>query len=49
MEEAVSKFQILVEAEQRNGGPQQKQPLSENENRASRSNQEQGIDKSIKI
>ena len=29
-EEAVSTFQIVVEAEKRNGGPQQKPPLVEN-------------------
>ena len=40
MEEAVSKFQSVIEAEQRNGGPQQKWPLAENENPASKSNQE---------
>ena len=45
---AVSTFQSVVEAEQRNGGPQQKQPLAENKNPASRSNQEQGMDKYIK-
>ena len=48
MEEAVSTFQSLVEAEQRNGGPQKKRPLAENENPASMSNQEQGVDKYIK-
>ena len=30
MKESVSTFQSVVEAEQQNGGPQQKQPLSEN-------------------
>ena len=30
MREAVSKFQSVVEAEQQNGGPQQKIPLAEN-------------------
>ena len=49
MEEAVSTFQSVVEAEQQNVGPQEKQPLAENENSISRSNQEQGMDKSIKI
>ena len=39
MEEAISTFQIMVEAEQQNDGPQQKRPLAENENPASRSNQ----------
>ena len=39
MEEAVSTFQSMAEAEQRNGGPQEKQLLSENENPASRSTQ----------
>ena len=48
-EESVYTFQSVVEAEQRNGGPQQKLPLAENENTASRSNQEQGMDKDIKI
>ena len=46
MEEAVSTFQSVVEAEQRNVGPQKKQPLAENENPARRSNKEQGMDKS---
>ena len=49
MEEAVSTFHSVVESDQVNGGPQQKQPLAENENPASRSNQEQGVDKYIKI
>ena len=40
-------FQSMVEAKQQNCGPQQKIPLTENENPASRSNTEQGIDKSI--
>ena len=48
MEEAVSKFKIVVEAEQWKVGPQQKQPLAENKPPARRSNQEQRIDKSIK-
>ena len=48
MEKSVPKFQSVVEAEQLNVGPQQKQPLAENENPARRSNLEQGIDKSIK-
>ena len=48
MEEAVSKFKIVVEAEKLNGGPQKKRPLAENENPYSRSNREQGMDKSIK-
>ena len=48
MEEAVSTFQSVVAAEQRNCGPQPKRPLAENKNPASRSNQEQGMDKSIK-
>ena len=48
MEEAVSTFQSVVEAEQQNIEPQKKLPLVENENSASRSNQEQGMDKSIK-
>ena len=39
MEEAVSTFHSLVELIQQNGGPQQKLPLAENENPASRSNQ----------
>ena len=46
MEEAVSKFQSVVEAEKWNDGPQQKIPLAENEKTDSRSNQEQGMDKS---
>ena len=48
MEEAMSEFQIVVEVEQRNGGPHQKRHLAENENPAMSSNQEQGMDKSIK-
>ena len=48
MEEAVSTFQSMVEAEKRNGVPQQKQPLAEKETPSRRSNQEQGMDKSIK-
>ena len=48
MEESVSTFQSVTEAEQRKGGPQKKRPLAENENPSSRSNQEQGMDKSIK-
>ena len=43
------KFQSVVEAEKQNGGSQQKQPLEENENLVSRSNQEQGMDKYTKI
>ena len=49
MEEAVYIFQNVVEAEHQNGGGQKKQPLAEKENPASRSNQEHGIDKAIKI
>ena len=48
MEEAVSTFQSVVEAEQLNGGPQQKRPLAENQKPASRSNQEQGMDKTVR-
>ena len=48
MGEAVSTFQSVVEAEQRNGEPQQKRTLEENENPARRLNQEHGTDKSIK-
>ena len=48
MEESVSIFQSVVEAEQNNCGPQQKLPLAENENPTSRSNHEHGVDKSIK-
>ena len=48
MEKTVSTFQIVVEAEQQNIRPQEKRPLAENENSASKSNQEQGIDKYIK-
>ena len=47
MEEALSMFQSLVEAEQRNGRPYQKRTLAENKNPDSRSNQEQGMDKAI--
>ena len=44
MEEAVSIFHIVVEVEQRNDGPQKKQPLIENENPARSPNQEKGVD-----
>ena len=44
----MSKFKIVVEAEQQKGGPQKKRSLVKNETPASRSNQEQGIDKSTK-
>ena len=47
MEESVSIFKSVVEAEQQNGGTQRKK-LAENEDPASRSNHEQGIDKSSK-
>ena len=47
-EESVSTFQSVVKAEQLNGGPQEKRPLSENNPPARRSNQEQGTDKAIK-
>ena len=48
MEEAVSIFHSVLEAEQWNSRPHQKQPLEENENPASSSNQEHGVDKAIK-
>ena len=38
MEESVSTFDSVVKAEQKNGGPQGKRPLAENENPSSRSN-----------
>ena len=44
-EEAVSTFQSVVEAEQRNGENKQKRPPEENGNPDSRSNQEHGMDK----
>ena len=44
MEEAVSTFQSVVEAEQQNDGPYQKRPLIENENPTRNSNQKQGMD-----
>ena len=44
----MSKFQSVVELKQLNGGPHKKLPLAENENTASSSNQEQGVDKAIK-
>ena len=47
MEEAVSTFHSVVEAEQRNDGPQQKLPLAENKTPTSKSNQEQRIVKAI--
>ena len=49
MDEALYRFQSVVEAEQRNSGPQKKRPLAENENPAIRPNQEQDMDKSINI
>ena len=47
MEESVSTFKSVVEAEQRNGGPQKKRPMAENKPPARNSNQEQGMDKDI--
>ena len=47
MEEAVTTFQSVVEADQRNGGPQKKRPLEENENPAIRSNKEYGMNQAI--
>ena len=44
----MSEFQSVVDAEQQNGVPQKKRPLAENEKPTSRTNQEQGIDKSRK-
>ena len=44
----MSILKSVIEAEQRNGGPQEKRPLAKNENSASRSNQEQDLYKSIK-
>ena len=38
IEEAVSIFQSVVDVEQQNGGPQEKRPLTENENPTIRSN-----------
>ena len=40
MNESVTTFQSVVEAEQQNFGPQEKQPLAESENPARRINQE---------
>ena len=48
MEEAVSIFQSVVEAEQKYGGPHQKRPQAENKIPASKSKQGQGMDKAIK-
>ena len=48
MEESLSTFQSVVEAEKWNGGPQEKQPLEENGNIAIRPKQEQGMDKVTK-
>ena len=45
----MSTFQSVVDAEQQNSGIQKKRPLTENEKPASKSNQEQGMEKSIKI
>ena len=47
IEEAVTTFQSVVEADQRNGGPQKKRPLEENENPAIRSNKEYGMNQAI--
>ena len=47
-EKSMSTFQSVVEEEQCNGGPKEKRPLAENEKSISRSNKEQGMDKSIK-
>ena len=44
----MSTFQIVVEAEQQNGGPQKRRLLEENGNSTSRSNHEQEMDKAIK-
>ena len=49
MKEVVPTFQSLVEAEQKNGGPDKMHPLESNENPTIRSNQEQGMDQSINI
>ena len=43
MEEAVSTFQSVVEAEQQNCEPQQKRPLEENKTPASRSTRNRGV------
>ena len=49
MKKAVSIFQSVFEAEQRNGVSQQKRPLAEIKNPTRRSNREQGMDRSINI
>ena len=48
MEEYVSIFMSVVEAEQRNGGPQQKRPSADNENPSSRSKKQQGVSQGTK-
>ena len=48
MEEDVSIFKILVKEEQRNGGPQEKRPLAENESLSVIPNKEQGMGQSNK-
>ena len=48
MEEVVSIFHSVVEEDQLNSRPQQTFPLEENKTPASRSNQEQGVDKAIR-
>ena len=42
MEEAVSTFQSVVEAEQGNGGPQEKQPRAERKNPPAGQNRNKG-------
>ena len=44
MWEDVSTLKSVAEVEQRNGGPQKKRLLVENENTARKSNEEQGMD-----
>ena len=48
IEEDVSIFQSVVEADQGNGGPQKNRNLAENENNTRRSNKEQGMEQLIK-
>ena len=48
IDEGVSTFQSVVEADQGNGGPQKNRNLAENENNTRRSNKEQGMEQLIK-
>ena len=49
MEESVSTFKSVLEAEQRNGKTQKNRLMVETENPISTPNKEQGVDQAIKI